>query len=225
MSVFAVFLDVVLAALVLLRQRRVRPVPLRLRLGFPMVLAVLGMIQLVDYTAHRHLPAGAVGVLLASLVIGAGLLGAARAASVRLWPQPPFVLRQGTPVTMVLWLVSFALHFAAGWGITAAGGPSGLAAASFLLYLGITYGVQTAIAHRRAEPIRSAMGPAANTAMGPGFRLWFGGVPGPAGYRGAPGYDSTPRYGGEPYRNAAHPVIDAESEALPRSGERDERSG
>ena len=64
-----------------------------------------------------------------------------------------------------------------------------LEASSFLLYLGVTYGVQNYVVHRRAAPLWEALGPEAgqrlhvNFGQGPGgagafFTTFRGGGPG-----------------------------------------------
>ncbi len=217
MSAFAVVLEVTLVALLLVRQRRIRPVRPRLALRLPIILGLIGLWQLLDFTNHRHLAASVVAVLLGSLVVGAGLLGALRAATVHIWAQSPFVLRQGTWVTMGLWVVSLALHFAAGWAIAALNGPDQLASASLVLYLGITYGVQTAVVHHRAERVRATLGPidAASTVFGggPGVRAFWFGSGGPGGW--APGTQVPGPGQGPTDTHPGGPVIDAQTEALP----------
>lgn len=229
MSAFTVVVDVALLALVLVRQRRVRPVPGRLSLRFPIILGLLGLWQLLDSTGGRHLSGSVLAVLLASLVVGAGVFGFLRAMTVRLWPQPPFVLRQGTGATMALWALSVALHFVAGWAITSLKGPGDLADSSFLLYLGITYGVQNTVVFRRSEPIRAAMGPVDPVSAmfgASGLRgFWFGSNlagRGPGG-PGRPG----PGFLGGAARPAPHDpgVIDARSEELPPDDEGGTPSG
>lgn len=186
---FAIVLDVIVVALVLYRQRMVRRVRPRLSLRLPVVLAVVGLVELASYTGNRHVPAAAVGVLALSFVAGAVVLGAVRALTVRLWRVEGLVLRQGTWWTILLWLVSIALHYGAQSWIGALGGPGGIVSASLLLWLGVTYGVQAAVVHRRAEGLLALAGGAidarADVVGGPGAGAWWsnrpraGGGPGP----------------------------------------------
>jgi hypothetical protein len=194
MSVLSVFIGAVLLILVLLRQVAVRPVPRVIRLGLPIIIGVIGLFELVGYTnSHHHIAGSAWAWVLGTLLIGAVGLGILRGLTMRVWTAGQWVLRQGTAVTMALWLVSLAVHFAGdAFGAHATDG-SGLEASSFLLYLGLTLGVQTAVVHRRAQPLWSQLGPPAanpfqmNFGQGPGaffatFRTGPGGPAGPAGW-------------------------------------------
>ena len=178
---FSILLDVVVALYILRRQRRIRPVPRVLSLRLPVVLGVIGLAQVLSYTGAHHVTGDDVGWVLGTLVVGAVVLGAVRALTVRIWTSNNWVLRQGTWLTMGLWVVSLGLHFIAGVGAQHAGAGS-LEASSFLLYLGATYGVQNAVVHRRAAPLWDALGPEA----GQRVQINFGQVP------GGPGRSSPP---------------------------------
>jgi hypothetical protein len=111
---------------------------------------------------------------------------------------------------MALWVLSLAVHFFADAG----GGHPGAAnleAACFLLYLGLTLGVQTAVIHRRALPRWDELGPdagrrlqvqfgqSANAFFGTVFTNFGTGDPGP-------GTGSGPADGGPEH----YDVIDVE---------------
>ncbi len=100
-------------------------------------------------------------------MVGALLLGAVRALTVKIWTSTSWVVRQGTWLTMALWALSLIVHFI--------GGAGSLGASSFLLYLGVTYGVQNYVVHRRATPLWEGLGPDA------GQRLHVNFGPGPGG--------------------------------------------
>ena len=76
----------------------------------------------------------------------------------RVWAGDGWVLRQGTAVTMALWLVSLLVHFVGDAGGDHAG-AAGLEGASFLLYLGLTLAVQYYVVYRRALPLWAQLGP------------------------------------------------------------------
>jgi hypothetical protein len=166
---FSIFFGVLAVLYILNRQRRVRLVPRLLGLRFPIVLGVVGLIDLVSYTNDHHPSQSAYLWMVATLIVGGVILGAIRALTVKIWTSNSWVLRQGTGITMALWVVSLALHFLSG-----ASGAGNLEAASFLLYLAITYGVQRYVVHRRAAPLWDALGPEAgrpvqiNFGQGPG---------------------------------------------------------
>ena len=198
MSALSVFIGAVLLVLVLVRQVAVRPVPRVIRLGLPVVIGVIGLFELVGYSNdHHHVAGSAWAWVLGTLVVGAIGLGILRGLTVRLWTAGNWVVRQGTAVTMTLWLISLAVHFAGDIFGSHAHDGSGLVASSFLLYLGLTLGVQTAVVHRRAQPLWAQLGPPTNPfqmtfSQGPGaffatFRTGAGGPAGPGAWGGGGG--------------------------------------
>jgi hypothetical protein len=175
-------LGVIVLILVLLRQVRVRPVPRVFRARLPIVLGVIGLFEMVAYAGDHHVTGSRWAWVLGALLVGAAGVGALRGLSMRVWASHNWVVRQGTTVTMALWLVSLILHFAA----DDYGGARGLEGASFLLYLGLTLAVQYYVVHRRAQPLWAALGPDAgrplqfHVSQGPGGMFTFfssGGVP------------------------------------------------
>lgn len=189
MSFFSYALGAVILVLVLLRQVRVRPVPRVFGPRLPLVLGVIGLFELFSYAGGHHVSAGAWGWVVGTLLVGALGLGALRGLSMRVWAGEGWVFRQGNALTMGLWLVSLLVHFAGNAAGGQAGG-AGLAAASFLLYLGVTLSMQSYVVFRRALPLWQQLGPDAGRPLqvqfmqfmqGPGsFFTNFGG-PGPAG--------------------------------------------
>jgi hypothetical protein len=173
---FTIALDVVVAALILYRQRRIRPVRRVLHLRLPVVLGVIGLIQVLNSVDGRHVSAGGFWLVLAATVVGAGVLGVLRALTVRIWESNQWIVRQGTWVTMALWVVSLAVHLTSGVG-AAHLDAANFEANSFLLYLGLTLGVQAYVVHRRAAPQWDALGPEAGRPL----VVTFGAAPGGAG--------------------------------------------
>jgi hypothetical protein len=158
MSFFSYALGGLILILVVLRQLRVRPVPRVFRAVFPLVLAVIGLFGMVSYTGNHHVSASAWAWVLGTLLVGALGLGALRGLSMKVWSDRGWVLRQGTNVTLALWLASVVVHIV---GDTAGNhaGAAGLEGSSFLLYLGITLAVQYYVVHRRAQPLWEQLGP------------------------------------------------------------------
>lgn len=164
MSNVAIFFDALLIGLILVRQWRVRPIPLRLRLGVPIFMGLIGIWQLTAYTDHHAL--GSKTALWVTLWLAAGAgMGALRGLTSHVWrAEGPFrwVVRKATWATMGLWALTIALHLAIVGRATDA---------SLLLSLGIGYGVQRAVEQARAARLR-ALDPAP---AGPGL---FGGLRG-----------------------------------------------
>jgi len=159
MSGFVIFVDVVVVAWMLLRQRWVRPVPYRLRLGAPAFLFVLGLFVLARFGADHHLTGTVVAGLALRFAVGALGLGLLAGWSVRIWLAGPFLLRRGTWVTFGLWVLSLLVLAGTGWVWSAARGPADLAWASLLAYVGTADAAQRLAVHRRGRALRALDGP------------------------------------------------------------------
>jgi hypothetical protein len=167
MVVFSYVVGIPVLLLVLLRQIRPVPVPRAYAPRLPLVLGVIGLFAMASYAGDHHVTAANWAWVAGSLVVGALGLGALRGWSTRVWDSNGWVVRQGTAVTMALWLATLAIHFA---GEAAAG----LVGASFLVYLALTMAAQRYVEYRRASPHWARLGPNAgrplvmNFSQGPG---------------------------------------------------------
>jgi hypothetical protein len=136
-------------AWLLWRQLQVRELRRDRSMLLPLILVVAGIAEIVDYS-HEH-PLHPTGyALLAVSVVVAAAFGAWRASTVRLWVAHGRLMRQGTPVTCVLWLVAIAIHIAGDYAI-APHDADRLGGVSLLLYLGVTLAVQRACLNERAR--------------------------------------------------------------------------
>ena len=158
MSFFSYALGAIVLIFVLLRQVRVVPVPRAYHPRLPIILGVIGLLELTSYAGDHHVSSTAWAWVLGTMLVGALGLGALRGLSMRVWATNGWVVRQGTAVTMALWLVSVLVHFVGDAGSTHSGG-AGLLGASFLLYLGLTLGMQYYLVYRRAQPLWAAARP------------------------------------------------------------------
>jgi hypothetical protein len=215
MSFFSYALGVVVLILVLLRQVRVRPVPRVFQPRLPLVLGVIGLFEMFSYAANHRVSSSAWLWVAGTLVIGALGFGVLRGLSTRVWSGNGWVLRQGSAITMALWLASLLIHFV---GDTEQGhaGAAGLEGASFLLYLGVTLCVQYYVVYRRALPLWAQLGPDAGQPLGVQFMQAPGAffatftAPGGAGAaRGGPGQGQAPPGRRAPYADDPS-IIDAE---------------
>ncbi|HWE90799.1 MAG TPA: hypothetical protein VG317_15170 [Pseudonocardiaceae bacterium] len=141
MSLTNVVLAVAIVALVLVRQLAKRSVAEDSKPIVLLVLLVLGVLTIGQYLGQHPVGTAAVLALAGSLIVGA-TLGVVRAYTVRLWRENGTLYRQGTLLTLVLWLVSIGAHI----GIDMLAGhdtaANGLASASILLFIAISFGVQ-----------------------------------------------------------------------------------
>jgi hypothetical protein len=137
-------------ALLIYRQLQVRPVRANFRL--PLILAVIGVIQLSQFLKHDH-HTGTVFAALAGSLVLAAITGAIRAMTVRVWIQAGQALRQGTWITAVLWVVSLGVHLGYDYLVDGKGSQAGLGTASLTLYFAVTYTIQRFILQAKAQRI------------------------------------------------------------------------
>src|ERR1039458_92609 len=149
MSPLDLVIDAAVFAWVLYRQRRVRRVRLRFSTRVPVLLSLFGLAQFLHYTETHSLGAKASAVAIGSFVVGAAVFGAIRALTVRLTPLAKGVAQQATWLTIGLWVISVGVHFSLSAVVSSLHGPVGVTAASLLLYLAISLGVQNTVVHHR----------------------------------------------------------------------------
>jgi len=137
-------IGIAVLALVLWRQLATRRLSESYR--FSVILAVVGIIEFADFLQGHPHDSGAIAAAVAgSLVLAAGF-GWIRALTVRVWRQDGGqLLRKGTWLTAVLWVVSLAVHL--GYDDLVAGHVTGknggnVANATVVLYLVITLTAQ-----------------------------------------------------------------------------------
>lgn len=155
-NVLSIVVAAVVLVLVLTRQVQKRSIKEDSRPTLLLILVVLGVIDLVRFVSAHPANGTAVAMIVASLVLAAGF-GALRAYTVRLWREGGVLYRQGTVVTVLLWLVAIGVHFGADVLIDGTGAAKGLASAALLLYLAVTLGVQRFVVGTRVR----AMAPTA----------------------------------------------------------------
>jgi hypothetical protein len=141
-------------ALILVRQLQVRPVRASFRL--PLILAVIGVVELYQFLQHNHHHnTGVVFAALAGSLALAAITGAIRALTVRVWFDGGQALRQGNWLTAVLWIVSLGVHL--GYDYLVDGKSlSGLGTASLTLYFAVTYTIQRLILQAKADRIANS---------------------------------------------------------------------
>ena len=111
----------------------------------PIILGVIGIVELANFLkGHPNNDGGIAEALVGSLVIAA-VFGAIRALTVRVWRENGQLLRKGTWLTAVLWILSLATHL--GYDDLVAGHITGknggnVGDATVLLYLVVTLTIQ-----------------------------------------------------------------------------------
>lgn len=135
-----------LAVLALLLYRQLRPRGVRTSPILPVVLLVLGLAELDGFAAKHPLTPLESGLLAMSLIVFAIGLAGVRAFTVRIFLEGGRLMRQGTWVTVAIWLVAVGLHL----GVDAV---NGVGEASLLLYLGLALGTQQLVVQWRARQL------------------------------------------------------------------------
>ncbi|MEC3978833.1 hypothetical protein [Amycolatopsis sp. H20-H5] len=115
-----------------------------------LILLVLGALQLTTLFKDSRPDATVIVLVVVSLAIAAGF-GVVRAYTVKLWRADGQLWRQGTWVTLVLWIAAIGIHFGMDFVIDGASGTKGIGSASILLYLAVSLGAQRLVVQSRAS--------------------------------------------------------------------------
>jgi multisubunit Na+/H+ antiporter MnhC subunit len=142
-NVTSLIIGLAVLAFVLSRQLMTRRLSENYRLS--LILAIIGLVEFVTFLkGHPGNPGGITAAVAGSLVLAAGF-GVARALTVQVWRQDGQLMRKGTWLTAVLWVVAVAAHY--GYDDLVAGHITGkngssVGNATVLLYLVISLTVQ-----------------------------------------------------------------------------------
>lgn len=149
MSQYAVTILVaaLIVAFIVYQQMRTRSIEPRQLVVFPVVLALLGIVNL-----DKHPPdSTAATVALVASVATAIVFGVARGATIQIWRANATPMRKGTTATLVLWVVGITLRIAIGIAAGRAGVPTSVSTGELPLFLGITLGAQNALIWMRGQ--------------------------------------------------------------------------
>jgi hypothetical protein len=147
-----IVLGVVVLGLLIYRQLRSRPVNAS-GLRLVALLAVIGVVQAYQFLDKHHSGAVTYAALGGSLLL-AVVFGALRAASVRVWLRGGQPWTKGNWLTAVLWVFAVAAHLGYDALVTPGRGSSGLGAATVVLYLAVSLGIQRVITQQRANRLQ-----------------------------------------------------------------------
>jgi hypothetical protein len=118
-----------------------------------LVLLVLGVIQLADFFKGSASATTTVVLLLVASFVLAAVFGVIRAYTVHLWRADGQLWRQGTWLTVVLWIVAIGIHIGMDFVIDGNGAAKGLSGASIMLYLAVSLGAQRLVVQSRANHV------------------------------------------------------------------------
>ncbi|HEY1627044.1 MAG TPA: hypothetical protein VGG16_24940 [Streptosporangiaceae bacterium] len=148
---FNLLIGVLILGWILYRQLQAQPAKADLRL--PVILAVLGIVDLSSFLGqHGHHP-GYVFAALAGSFILAVVFAAVRASTMHIWVNNGQAWRKGNLLTAVLWIVSLGVHLGYDYLVDGRGALAGLGAASLTMYFAITLTVQRLMVQARARRI------------------------------------------------------------------------
>ncbi|MEU8630601.1 hypothetical protein AB0C38_00415 [Amycolatopsis sp. NPDC048633] len=147
-----ILVGLVVVAWILWRQVQQRPVREDRKPTVLLILLVLGVVALGAYFKKEPATGLAIALLAGSLVLAAGF-GVVRGYTVRLWRQDGVLFRQGTWLTILLWLAAIGSHL--GLDVLIDSGAKGLGGASILLYLAVSLGAQRLVVQARATRLGS----------------------------------------------------------------------
>jgi hypothetical protein len=147
-------IGLVVLVYIVVKQLQARPAKTDMRL--PLILGVIGIIQLTGFLRGEDSHAGEIAAALIGSLLLAAAFGAIRAATVHVWVDNGQTWRQGNILTAALWIVSLAVHLGYDFIVDGRGPLSGLGNASLLLYFAITYAMQRMIIQSRAQRIAAS---------------------------------------------------------------------
>ena len=139
----SLIIGIAVLALVLSRQLMTRRLSESYRLS--VILALIGIVEFANFlSGHPNDDGGIAAAVVGSLVLAAAF-GVARALTVRVWRENGQLLRRGTWLTALLWILSLAAHL--GYDYLVAGHVTGknggnVGNATIILYLVVTLTVQ-----------------------------------------------------------------------------------
>ncbi|HEY4457967.1 MAG TPA: hypothetical protein VGN81_26875 [Pseudonocardiaceae bacterium] len=150
MNVTEIVIGIAVVLLLLARQVQKRSVKEDSRPLIFLILAVVGLAEAAQFLKSHSVGSEAILLTVGSLVLAA-VFGVIRAFTVRLWREDGKLYRQGTVLTIVLWLVSIGIHFGGDTLIDSS--AKGLSSSTLLLYLAMTLGVQQIVVRYRATQL------------------------------------------------------------------------
>jgi drug/metabolite transporter (DMT)-like permease len=150
----SIVIGLVVLGWLLYRQVQVRELRHDRGYVFPMVICVAGIAQIIGYD-REHPLAGTGIALLALSFVAAAAFAMLRARTVRVWLEDGRLLRQGTAVTIALWLVAIGIHLG-GDHLIAPHDADRLGSVSLLLYLGVSLAIQRFALGERARRLLTA---------------------------------------------------------------------
>ena len=166
MLVVDVILGVAVLVLLIYRQLSTRPVNAS-TLRLIAILAIIGLLQTVQFLSRNHAHPLTFAALGGSLVLAA-IFGALRASTIRVWLHDGQAWSKGNWLTAALWIASLAAHL--GYDVLVVHGPGarGLGTATIVLYLAVSLGFQRALVLQRAHRLQVADPTAAGELGHPG---------------------------------------------------------
>jgi hypothetical protein len=163
MTVTNVVLGIAILGLIIYRQMVTRPVRDNFRV--PLILAIIGIIELVNFLKGKHVTGSLAAGLAGSLVLAAAF-GVVRAMTTKVWVADGQAWRKGTVLTAALWVVALAAHLGYDYLVYK---HSNLGDVTIVLYLAVSFAVQTVVLQARAQrlPVQPSPHP---ESLGPRFR-------------------------------------------------------
>jgi hypothetical protein len=147
-----VVLGVAVLALLIYRQLRTRPVNAS-GLRIIAILGIIGVIETAQFLQKNHAGPGTYAAIGGSLVLAA-VFGGLRASTVRLWLQDGQPWSKGNWLTAALWVVALAAHLGYDALVAHGHGDSNVGAATVVLYLAVSLGIQRVIVQLRANRLQ-----------------------------------------------------------------------
>lgn len=127
-------------------QIRVKTVRQEMKFILPIIMLIFGFISLKNYLTTESLTLISITCIILSLTVLAGGMAALRAHTVKIWAKENLIYRQGTWLTIILWIISVILHLL----IEKIGD---IGQSTTLIYFAITLSIQKWIIRSRAQKL------------------------------------------------------------------------
>ncbi len=156
-----VLIGLAVLALLMARQLRTRKVNGSWRIL--VVLAVIGVIEAEQFLRVSHAGTATYAALGGSLVLAA-VFGALRASTIKIWIDNGEAWAKGNWLTAGLWVIAVLAHLGYDYLVAPGHGQQDIGAATVVLYLTVSLGIQRLITMQRARRLAPA---SPSTGFGP----------------------------------------------------------
>ena len=136
--------DVAFIVFILYNQIKIKTINTDSKFTFPLIMIILGMNNFIKYINMSQISLLSWLAIIINFTILAIGMATVRATTLRIWSEQNVIYRQGTWLTILVWIISIGLH-------AFLNSIGHVGQATTMLYIGITFTSQKIIILKRAE--------------------------------------------------------------------------